>query len=129
MEEIKELIKKRDLLRKEKRYKEADGIRDELKALGVNVEDYKDTSVPVLTVREETEEEKLKYKQRIEMMHQSSRKDYCEAWLRWNPPSNPCSIFIKNTTYERIDWLDYNKYDRTRYAIMIVWWRNYVNSN
>ena len=41
-EKVKELIEERDLARKNKKFKEADAIRDELNALGIKLEDTKD---------------------------------------------------------------------------------------
>ena len=41
-EKVKELIEKRDLARKNKKFKEADDIRDELTALGIKLEDTRD---------------------------------------------------------------------------------------
>ena len=41
-EKVKELIEGRDLARKNKKFKEADAIRDELNALGIKLEDTKD---------------------------------------------------------------------------------------
>ena len=41
-EKVKELIEERDLARKNKKFKEADAIRDELNSLGIKLEDTKD---------------------------------------------------------------------------------------